>query len=1133
MTEGNRERLTQRRPVADSEITMSITEWLCRLGLAQYASAFAENAVDWQILPKLSGDDLREIGVVAVGHRRRLLEAIAALSVTEIGPLATAGSAGAERRQLTVMFCDLVGSTALATRLDPEDLRDLMGAYHAAAAEEVRRFDGFVAKYMGDGMLVYFGYPQAHEDDAERAIRAGLGLIDRVNRLAGVTRLEARIGIATGLVVVGDLIASDEGQERGVVGETPNLAARLQGIAEPNTVMISEVTRRLVGDLFEYRDLGSVEVKGFGTAVPVWQVQRASTIESRFEALHAGSMTPLVGRKEELDLLQRRWARAKSGQGQVVLLSGEPGIGKSRLSAALQECVRDEPHARLRYFCSLHRQNSALYPFISQVERAAGFERGDTVAARLDKLETLLAQSSKGNIESGALFANLLGLAGERRYPPLPQDPQRRRDMTLAALLGELEGLAQQRPILLIFEDAQWADSSSLELLDRIIERAARLPMLLILAFRPEFSPPWVGLAHVTSLSLNRLPESEAANLVIGVTGRGNVATAILNRIIERTDGVPLFIEELTKSLIEGGLLRDTLDSAAQDDLLAVLAIPSSLQDSLMARLEQPNAAKRIAQLAAVIGREFSYELLREMASVADDALQRALRQLVEAGLIFQRGEPPRAHYVFKHALIQDAAYQSLLKAQRRIQHRRLAETLERQFPEVAEKQPELIAHHYTEAGLAEPAVIFWRRAGDRAVKQGANLEAVHHLRQGLEVLDLLPAREAQAEEELRLLIALGPALMATMTTSAPEIRQVYGRAQQLARDMGKVPDLFATVWGSYFIGLASGNISAARRFSDELFSIAQDGNDRGRLLQAHHAAWPLEWVFGDLAIAHKHAEAGLDLYCKEMHSEQATLYGGHDPAVCGYTLDAIILQILGYPDRSLAQLRRGLALARELAHPPTLIHALWFGAELHFLRRDPVNTAALVDEWLPLVEGYSSSVGAKNARMLRGWAMVVTGKRDAGLVELRDGLNQFGKAGATLLTPYRLGRAAAAFLEAGEFEEGLKVLSEAIQIAEVGGERWYEAELYRLRGLLLQRSGARDGVEACFEHASTVARSQGALLFQLRAAIALSGRQCRMEQLKPNDALLSSVYNGFTEGFDIRDLMEAKELLNASAPTA
>jgi hypothetical protein len=675
--------------------------------------------------------------------------------------------------------------------LHTEELRDLIGSYHANVTEQVRRFDGFVANYMGDGVLAYFGYPQAHEDDAERTVNAALALIDQIRGLGGM--LQARIGIATGLVVVGDLLASEGQQKRDAVGETLNLAARLQGIAQPNSVIICQATRRLLGDLFEYRDLGAVELKGFGVAVPVWQVQRPRTIESRFEALHAGGMTPLIGREEQLGLLQRRWARARNGEGQVVLVSGEPGIGKSRLSATLLECLRDEPHFRLRYFCSQQHQNSALYPFITRLERAAGFERDDTTAARLDKLEALLARSGEVSAESAGCWADLLGLTSEGRYPPLPQDPQRRRDMTLAALLREFERLAQQQPVLLIFEDAHWADSSSLELLHTAIERAARLPVLAIITFRPEFSPPWTGWAHVTSVALRRLTQREATALVRGIVGNDRLPSAVIDRIVERADGIPLFIEELTKNLIEDGLLDEAFDGTGPD-LEQGLAIPSSLQNSLMARLDRLNETKRVAQLAAVIGREFSYELLRAVVPFTEHELQRALERLAYSELIFQRGDPPRARYTFKHSLIQDAAYQSLLRSQRRMHHQRVAETLEQQFPETVELLPELIAHHYTEAGIHEQAIVYWRMAGERAVTYAANVEAIKHLRRGLELLEAVSTRSSMAEEELRILIALG----------LPCARQCPRRHQKSGA-FTSVRNNLRVIWAKY--------LSCSRRF--------------------------------------------------------------------------------------------------------------------------------------------------------------------------------------------------------------------------------------------------------------------------------------------------------------------------------
>jgi class 3 adenylate cyclase/predicted ATPase len=1122
---------------------MNVADWLRTLGLGQYEAAFHENAVTADLIPALTAEDLKDLGIIAVGHRRRLLEAIEKLRSDGIAENPStlkpnAGSAndlpdespqpGAERRQVTVMFCDITGFTQLSNRLDPEDLSGVIRSYQSCVATAVARFDGFIARYVGDGVLIYFGYPRAHEDDAERAVRAALAVITAVEELTLSERLQVRIGIATGLVVVGEPIGTGEARQQTAIGATPNLAARLQAVAEPNTVVIEASTHRLLGDLFEYRDLGAIGMKGFAAPVPAWQVLRPGIAESRFEALHAGGMAPLIGREEQLDLLQRRWARARSGEGHVVLLSGEPGIGKSRLSTALLECLRDEPHTRLRYFCSQQHRDSALYPFIAQLEHAAGFERGDTATARLDKLETLLAQSGEVSAESAGLLADLLGLTNEGRYPPLPQDPQRRRDMTLTALLREFEKLARERPVLLIFEDAHWADSSSLELLGTAIEQTAHLPILSIVTFRPEFSAPWTGLAHVTSVSLRRLTERDAAALVVGIVGNDRLPPAILDRIVERTDGVPLFIEELTKSLIEDGLLAEEFDSTGPD-VLKRLAIPSSLQNSLMARLDRLNETKRVAQLAAVIGREFSYELLRAVVSFSEHELQGALERLAYSELIFQRGDPPRARYTFKHALIQDAAYQSLLRSQRRMQHRRVAETLEQQFPETAETQPELIAHHYTEAGTAELAIVYWRRAGERAVTRAANVEAINHLRRGLKLLKALPTRPSQVEEELRILLALGPVLSTIMTNSAPEIRHVYERAQQLARDVGKISELFATVWGKQLVGLTSGDIQSARGLTDELFSIARSQDDPGLLLQAHHAAQPLEWTFGDLKIAHEHADAGLRLYRREIDGVPA-FYGNHDPAVCAHIHNALFLQILGYPDRALSQLVKGSSLARSLAHTPSLIHALWVGAETHFLRRDPVNAAALVSEWQALGSDYSSSVGAGNAKMLHGWTLVTMGERHSGLATLRDGVAQYRRTQPKFLAPYRLGRAVEAFLEAGEIEDGMTLLAEAIRAMEAGGERWYEAELFRFKGLLLLAASmdAQAEAEVCFRHAMDVAHTQGARLFELRAAVALVQQRCEAEELRRRKTQLGAVLAGFAEGLDAPDIKEASALVDA-----
>ena len=614
---------------------MDVVVWLRSLGLEEYEAAFRDNKINERVLPSLTAEDLKELGVSALGHRRILLDAIAALradaggkttSVDAVTP-SSAPSAlpedRAERRQVTVMFSDLVGSTALSARMEPEDLREVISGYQKCVAETVQRFGGFVAKYMGDGVLVYFGYPQAHEDDAERAVRAGLELVAAVSGLKTHAPLKTRVGVTTGLVVVGDLIGSGEAQERAIVGETPNLAARLQACCRAEQVVIAESTRKLLGNLFELEDLGAKDLKGIAGPVRAWAALRESSAEGRFEAFHASGLTELVGREEELDLLSRRWSKAKTGQGQVVLLSGEAGIGKSRLTAALLERLAAEPHTRLRSFCSPQHTDSALYPIIGQMERAAGLVRDDKPQTKLNKLDAMLAQSST-SAQDAALFAEMLSLPNDGRYPALELTPQQRRQRTLEALVLQVAVLSRQNPVLMIFEDAHWTDPTSLEVFGRVVDRIPSLRVLLIVTFRPEFEPSWIGRPCVTALTLNRLGEREIAAMIDGVTGNKPLPENIRLDIIERTDGVPLFVEEMTKAVLEAESEGDARMTTAAVPSSAQ-AVPASLHASLMARLDRLGPAKEVAQIGAVIGREFSHALLAAVVGKAEEELQSAL----------------------------------------------------------------------------------------------------------------------------------------------------------------------------------------------------------------------------------------------------------------------------------------------------------------------------------------------------------------------------------------------------------------------------------------------------------------------------------------------------------------------------
>ena len=1008
--------------------------------------------------------------------------------------------------------------------MDPEDLREVISAYQKCVADTVQRFDGFVAKYMGDGVLVYFAYPQAHEDDAERAVRAGLELVAAVGGLKTHAPLQTRVGIATGLVVVGDLIGSGSSQEQAIVGETPNFAARLQGVAEPNAVVIAESTRKLVGKLFELEDLGAQDLKGISGPVRAWAALRPSSVESRFDAFHASGLTELVGRDEELELLLRRWSKAKSGEGQVVLLSGEPGIGKSRLTAALIERLEGEPHTCLRYFCSPQHTNSAFHPIIRQLERSAEFTYDDTPQAKLDKLDALLAHSLPLRHDI-ALIAAMLSLPNDGRYPKLELTPEQSRQKTLAALTAQLQALSRN-PVLMIFEDVHWLDPTSLEVLNRAVDRLKPLRVLLVITFRPEFDPPWLGRAYVTALSLNRLGEREIVTLIDRVLGSKSLPTNIRLDIVERSDGIPLFVEEVTKAVLEA-----TGDVASKRTLPDIpqpsIAVPASLHASLMARLDRLGPAKEVAQIGAIIGREFSYGLLATVASRPDAELKSALDRLTEAGLLFRQGAPPDAAYLFKHALVQDAAYGSLLREQRRVIHARIAEAIESQFREIAESQPELLGRHFSEAGHMQQAIRYLQIAGELAARRSANREAVTHFQKAEEFLERLPDRAAYADHELKLLIALGPALMATRSSTAPEIGNVYARARELAHSAGRIADVFPTIWGAWLVAVSGGDFATAGRLLDELFSIANTAKSDAFMLQAHHAAWPTFMMTGSFSDARHHITRGLALYRRDAHGDQAFHYGSHDPGVCAYVCEALIGTVIGFPDQGVAQIREALALANDLNHGETRVQALAWAADLSQLRREPREVQHYVRLLLPLLEMHGSPVGMANAMMLRGWALVMQGDTERGIATMGEGVSAWRATGSRFHLTYRLARAAEAHLVAGETEAGLELLPGTM---DQNADMWLAPEIARIRGELYRKAGRAELAQDCLQAALDAARVQEARLLELRASMSLARLWRDQGNAQQARELLAPVYGWFTEGFDTLDLKEAKALLEELA---
>ncbi|WP_247323609.1 adenylate/guanylate cyclase domain-containing protein [Bradyrhizobium sp. 141] len=1117
---------------------MDVGVWLRRLGLEQYEAAFRENEISEKVLPNLTAEDLKDLGVAMVGHRRMLLDAIAALRAEKSAAtpvfdvsLAIHEEDTAERRQVTVMFSDLVGSTALSVRMDPEDLREVITAYQKCVAETVRSFGGFVAKYMGDGVLVYFGYPQAHEDDAERAVRAGLALIDAVAALPAREPLRMRVGVATGLVVVGDLVGSGEAQERGIVGETPNLAARLQSIAEPNTVVIAEATRKLLGNLFELRDLGPTELKGITDPVRAFAVLRASSVESRFDAMHPGGLTALVGREEELELLLRRWAKAKAGEGQVVLLSGEAGIGKSRLSTALMERLTAEPHTRLRYFCSPQHIDSVLYPIIGQLERAAGLVHGDIPQAKLDKLDALLAQTSTSR-QDAALLAEMLSLPNDGRYPALEPVPEQRRQKTLAALGVQLEALARSSPVLMIVEDAHWGDPTSLEVFGRSVNRIASLRVLLIVTFRPEFDAPWVGQPHVTTLALNRLGHREVGTVIECVVGNKLLPAKVRKDIVERTDGIPLFVEEMTKAVLEAGGERGAMQTAAAIPSPA-LAVPASLYASLMARLDRLGPAKEVAQIGAVIGREFSHVLLAAVLRQSEPELVSALDRLMQAGLLFRNGIPPHATYLFKHALVQDTAYGTLLRNRRHALHARIARALEETFPDIAATQPEVLAHHFTEADLAENGVAYWQAAGQRAAERSAHAECLAHLYKGLALVRRVADPAERARRELALQLVLAPVLIATKSYSAPEVEQAYLHARDLCQQAGDVAQLYAVNWGLWLVYQQRCEFKAARGLLDGLFAVARQTADPAFLLQAHHAAWTTLLHLPELTACRTHLEAGWALYRPDAHRGHTFLYGGHDAAVCNRYTAALTLWPLGFPEQALATAREAVRMARGLSHPFSLVLALVFAAMIYQHRREaePAQEHAETAIAVCAEHGIAPHLAAAGS-ILRGWAIAARGQAVEGIAEIRGGLAAVEPTGVRIRRPYYLASLAEASAWAGEIEQGLTALVEAARVVEETGERRWEAEICRLTGelTLARRSGDGTEAEGWFQRALDVAGCQSAKCLELRAATSLARIWRDRGKRRESRDLLAPIYGWFTEGFDTLDLKQAKSLLDELA---
>jgi predicted ATPase/class 3 adenylate cyclase len=1113
---------------------MDVSSWLRDLGLESYAHAFQANDINAEVLSRLTAEDLIALGIGSIGHRRKLLDAIAELGKpdSEAQQEAEAAPRAAERRQLTVMFCDLVGSTALAARLDPEDMGAAIRGYQQCCAEVVERWGGHVAKYMGDGVLAYFGWPQAHEDEAERAVRAGLEIVAALARLETTAGepLAARVGIATGLVMVGELIGDGAAQERTVVGETPNLAARLQTLAAPGSVVISQATRRLVGGLFELDDLGPQRLKGFAEPLAAWRVAGEGRAEGRFEARQTAGLTPLVGRDEEIALLLRRWQQVKDGEGHVVLMSGEPGIGKSRLVREVRARLEGEPHIRLLYHCSPHHTTSPLHPMIEQLERAAGFERDEPPEVKLAKLEALLARGTDRLEQAVPLIAALLGVSVGMRHGLPEMTPPRQKQLTLAALVEQLEGLAAAQPVLLAYEDVHWSDPTTQELLGLTIEHLQRLPVLLLITFRPEFSPPWPAQPHVSALALSRLGRREGAALVERVVRDKPLPAEVAAQIVAKTDGVPLFVEELTKTVLESGLLRDAGDHYELAGPLPPLALPSTLHDSLLARLDRLAPIKEVAQIGAALGREFPHDLLAAVADRPEAELQAALDQLVAAELVYRRGAAPDVTYSFKHALVQDTAYGTLLKSRRQRLHGRIAEVLEEHFPETTESQPELLAHHCTQAGLVDQAVTYWHKAAQLALGRSAAVEAIDQLSRGLELLRSLPEGPERDRRELDLQVALGSASLAGKVWGSPEMGLAYTRAYELCLTVDDVRQHVLTLYGLIVFRENRAQLNAALELAEELLRFGQTQEDLAAKLLGHRAMGNVQVFLARFDAALPHLEEVILNYDPLKHSFPTHVQT--DSRVVSRSFIAWALLYMGHLDRALAEAEQALTEARELGHR----HSLAFGLHVNCLFHQVRGNRMLVEERSSALVALAAERGYPHVHatgtFFHGWACAAAGALDEGIAAMRRGLAAKQAGGGEIKVPYYLGVLGAAYARAGRPVEALALFTDAFERVEETGERWFEAELHRRRGEVLLCLSDADNAEAerCFRQAMAVAQAQGTKLWELRAAMSLARLWADQGERARAHDLLAPIYGWFTEGFETADLKDAKALLDELA---
>jgi class 3 adenylate cyclase/tetratricopeptide (TPR) repeat protein len=1060
-----------------------LRDWLHKNNLEQYAVAFEASDVDLDILPDLDDHDLEQLGV-SLGNRRRLLKAIAARN-TEAAPISLpaaeesiaaekSGSSDAERRQVTVMFADMVGSTALSAKLDPELLGGLIRRYQDAVAGAIGRYSGFVAKFMGDGVLAYFGFPRAFEDAAERAVRAAIGILSEVGaiEMPDGSRMQTRIGIATGLVVVGEIIGTGSAQERTIVGETPNLAARLQALAEADCILVSETTQNLVRGLFELEPTGDHDLKGFARPMPVWRVVGEAAVVTRFAANRTGATTPFVGRAHELGLILDRWRLARGGEGQIVALIGEPGIGKSRSVEALQEAIAGERHGCIYLQCSSYHSDSALYPVIQHISRTAGFAAADLPQVRMQKLGALFSHRAASDTSAIPLLAELLSIPDA---PPASTSltPAQRKTATIALMVDEIVRLGEARPMLLIVEDAHWIDATTLEMLTRMSDSIGQARLLVLVTARTDFAPPWAARPHSTLLGLRRLGREECTELVAGVAASSGLSAQTVAAIVAKTDGVPLFAEELTKSVME---------SAGEDGA----SVPATLKDSLMARLDRLGEARETAQIAAVIGRQFALTLLEAVAPRREVEIETTLAKLVAAEIVFPEGRDLERRFSFKHALVRDAAYESLLLARRRELHERVARALEQRFPELTANEPELLAYHFGEAGLFSPACDYRMRAGEQAVNRSAYVEAIAHFSAGLKLAEGLAPQNGR-RRQLEFWLKLGSALVVAHGLQSIQAEKAYTKAGEIGEELGDGRASFQAKWGLWINANLRRKTALARDRAGELVTLAQQSGDRELLLEAYHCQFSTSHFRGDVRDALEGCQRVIALYDMTAHRHLAHAFGGHDPGVCAYGQCGNSWQLSGEEQHARQHFTQAIALAETLDHPNSLAHGLHnvgIGYQLGGDRDAAYTTASRA---AALADKFGLPPWRASSQIVVAWA-TATGAAVADAVRLIDA----EIANATAIGPlpqYYLGLAAEVLLAAGRPADALPHLDRAIGGIDEAGIGIYLPEIYRLRGeclLSLDRSNKTEA-QSAFATAVDIARRQGAVILEQRAVASLS----------------------------------------------